>query len=181
MNLRISRRVGKTLIVDAGAAAVVGAAIGGGLAGLTALGTSWFNLRVTGLQSRALATESARQRRFESLRERREPRSKAYADLVDAGQEVLDLTRSSREELHDLIDGLYRTIRKRRAAVAIVGPAAVVQSASNLAQSVSRLRNEIEHLRQFTAISDVEVALELFTRAARAALEDDGDEPHEAP
>jgi hypothetical protein len=66
--------------VDAGVAAVLGAAIGGGLAGLTAVGTSWFNMRVTRLQNTMQKTEAARQRRFESLQERREPRSKAYTD-----------------------------------------------------------------------------------------------------
>ncbi|MER5666677.1 hypothetical protein [Streptomyces mirabilis] len=164
----------------AGVAAVVGAAIGGGLAGLTAVGASWFRLRVARLQSKAQETEAARQRRFESLRERREPRSKAYADLLDGGQEVLDLSRSSwQSELVDRIESVNASVRKRRATVAIVGPKNVAQAAADLARAVAAFRNAALHLRPETprSVSDVEVALELFTRAARAALEDDGDGP----
>jgi hypothetical protein len=75
------------------------------------------------------------------------------------------------------IDNLYSTARKRRAAVAIVGPEPVALSATELLRNVAVMRNEVMHQRRFSGISDVEVALELFTRAARAALEDDGDGP----
>ena len=168
---------GQNAPVDAGVAAVVGAAIGGGLAGLTAVGTGLFGLRQARLQLEHQESEAARQRRFEGLRERREPRSKAYADLLDAGQEILDLLRSfsSMEDMAERIDNLYATARKRRAAVAVVGPEHAARAASDLIRTVAVMRNEVIHLRRFHAISDVEIALELFTRAARIALEDDGD------
>lgn len=156
----------------------MGAAIGGTLASLAAAGTGWFTVRVARLQKETQQAEAARQPRFESLRERREPRSKAYADFLDAGQEVLDLLRSSSsmENMAERIDHLYSTARKRRAAVAIVGPEPVALSATELLRNVAVMRNEVMHLRRFSGISDVERALELFTMAARAALEDDGDE-----
>ncbi|MFI5881681.1 hypothetical protein [Streptomyces sp. NPDC051554] len=168
--------LGENDAVDAGVAAVVGAAIGGGLAGLAAFGTSWFNLRVTHAQNKALSAEAARQRRFEGLQERREPRSKAYADLVDTGQEVLDLLRTRRNELYEHIEELNSKVRKRRAAVAIVGPVSVVGPASDLAAAVTMLRNLVMHNRNLDS-SSVETALEKFTSAARRALEDDGDRP----
>ncbi|MFK0020451.1 hypothetical protein [Streptomyces sp. NPDC090798] len=130
------------------------------------------------LQKETQQAEAARQRRFESLRERREPCAKAYADLLDAGQEVLDLLRSSSsmEDMAECIDNLYSTARKRRAAVAIVGPEPVALSATELLRNVAVMRNEVMHLRRFSGISDVARAPGLFTMAARAALEDDGDE-----
>jgi hypothetical protein len=164
--------------VDAGVAAVVGAAIGGGLAGLTAAGTSWFGLRTTRLQLKSQESQAERQRRFESLRERREPRSQAYADLVDVVQEVLDLFRAvSREEAYARIDELNNLTRKRRAVVALAGPENVAQAATELSRTVSTLRNVIMHQgpqeqRTLLAVRD---ALEAFTNVARAALEDDGD------
>ncbi|WP_432043775.1 hypothetical protein [Streptomyces cadmiisoli] len=163
--------------MDAGLAAVLGAAIGGGLAGLTAVGTGLFGLRTARLQLKHQESEAARQRRFESLRERREPRSKAYAELLDAGQEVLDLLRSSAsmDDMAERIDDLYVTVRKRRAAVAIVGPELVAIAATGIAVAVGQMRNEVMHLRAFKTISGVEHALETFTRAARTALEDEGD------
>nr|WSW71010.1 hypothetical protein OG461_35185 [Streptomyces sp. NBC_00995] len=163
--------------MDAGVAAVVGAAIGGGLAGLTATGTSWFNLRVARLQHKAQETEAARQRRFESLRERREPRSQAYADLVDVVQELLDLFRAvSQEEAHARIDELNDSARKRRAVVALAGPENVARAAAELSRTVATLRNRVLHQdsqarRTVLAVQD---SLEAFTDVARAALEDDG-------
>lgn len=169
---------GQDSAVDAGAAAVVGAAIGGGLAGLTAVGTSWFNLRVTRLQSKAQETEAARQRRFESLRERREPRAKAYADLIDAVQEVIDLFHAtSHAELVERIASLNSSVRKRRATVALVGPERVARIAALLASSVADFRNAVVHQvpDALRSIDNIEVTLEAFTIVARGALEDDGE------
>ncbi|WP_432101017.1 hypothetical protein [Streptomyces sp. WAC 04229] len=159
--------------MDAGVAAVLGAAIGG----LAAFGTSWFGFRVARLQIKSSESQAERQRRFESLRERREPRSQAYADLLDVAQEVLDLLRAkSRDELYGRIDDLNNSVRKQRAVVALAGPESVARAAAVLAQSVVELRNNLLHMhpKALSGFSSVEVALESFTRAARAALEDDG-------
>lgn len=159
---------------------MLGAAIGGGLTGLTAFGTGMFGLRTARLQLKAQETEAARQRHFESLREWRDPRRKAYADLLDTGQEVLDLVRAfqktemSETDLTERIDTLYVTLRKCRAAVAIAGPEAVAQSALELTHAVGGLTSDIEFLGRVTWISPVEMALELFTASARTALEHDG-------
>lgn len=164
----------------------MGAAIGGGLAGMTAIGTSWFGLRSTHLQLKANESEAARQRRFESLTERREPRSQAYADLVDATQEVLDLFRAaSREEAYARIEELNNSIRKRRAVVALAGPGNVAVAAADLAGMVAQLRNGIVHQHPEVPrmLMAVQGALEKFTNEARAALEDDGNghEPAVSP
>lgn len=164
----------------------MGAAIGGGLAGLTAVGTSWFGLRSTRLQLKSQESEAERQRRFESLRERREPRSQAYAELLDAAQEVLDLFRAaSREEAYARVEELNNSVRKRRAVVALAGPENVAVAAADLAGMVAQLRNGIVHQHPEVPrmLMAVQGALEKFTNEARAALEDDGNghEPAVSP
>ena len=164
--------------VDAGVAAVLGTAIGGGLAGLTGVGTSWLSLRTARLQLQSQESEAARRRRFESLQERRGPRSQAYADFIAAGQELIDSMYGEQEDFLTQFEALQANIRKRRSSVAIAGPDSVVQAAGEFADEVRKYRNELargairghplHHKGRF------ERPLDGFAVAARTALEDEG-------
>ncbi|MEU1457618.1 hypothetical protein [Streptomyces avermitilis] len=169
--------------MDAGVAAVVGAAIGGGLAGLTAFGTGLFGLRQARLQLKHQESEAARQRRFESLTERRGPRSQAYAEFVAAGQDLIDALYGQEREFHEQFEGLWEAIRKRRSTVAIAGPDAVVKAAGEFADEVRSFRNDLAHQRRrghpFNEKHRFERRLDAFTKAARTALEDEGHPPGE--
>ncbi|MEV3886039.1 hypothetical protein AB0K38_08060 [Streptomyces griseoincarnatus] len=163
--------------MDAGVAAVVGAAIGGGLAGLTAIGTGLFGLRQARLQLKHQESEAARQRRFESLTERRGPRSEAYADFIAAGQELVDVLHGRQEEFHQQYATIQSHIRKRRAAVAIAGPDAVVAAAGEFADAVRSMRNDLAHGKRnqpFRYRHEMEQRLDAFAKTARTALEDEG-------
>ncbi|MFE9865854.1 hypothetical protein ACFYPZ_24470 [Streptomyces sp. NPDC005506] len=165
--------------MDAGLAAVVGGAIGGSLAGLTAVGTSWFTLRVARLQVASQETEAARQRRFEGLRERREPRAKAYADFTTGGQRVVDLLLRGHEDLYGALTTELHALSKLRATVTIWGPESVALAAAEVlvaSASVSAriARESPPGPMQFIMSSDVAGPLNGFIEAARAALEDDG-------
>ncbi|MGA5452055.1 hypothetical protein ACPCVO_36025 [Streptomyces umbrinus] len=162
--------------MDAGLAAVLGAAIGG----LTAFGTSWFGFRTARLQLQHQESEAARQRRFESLTERRGPRSQAYADFIAAGQELIDSMYGSKEDFLTQFETLQARIRKRRSNIAIAGPDSVVQAAGEFADEVRKFRNELAHGavrgHPLHHKGRFERPLDGFARAARASLEDDGDE-----
>lgn len=162
--------------VDAGVAAVLGAAIGGGLAGLTAFGTSWFNFRTTRLQLVAQEKEATRQRRFESVRERREPRSQAYAAFLDMGHQVQDLLRKIDETA--TLSARMRELHTLGARVAVTGPEAVADAADEVVSSFASwlLANAVKRVTVGDAMR-VEASLKDFAEAARAALEDDGNEP----
>lgn len=161
----------------------MGAAIGGGLAALTAIGTSWFNIRVARLQHAVQEIEAARQRRFEVLRERREPRERAYADFLTEGQEILDIIRSRYrdEDLRDELWSLLGRLNKQRSRVVIVGPASVADAATAFMMAYSEFRAEFHAGNQDAWKKGVlaQTVLERFTVAARAALEDDGSSPDE--
>ncbi|MET8511954.1 hypothetical protein [Streptomyces sp. NPDC005077] len=164
--------------MDSGIAAVIGAAIGGGLTGLTAFGTGLFGLRTARLQLSSQESEAARQRRFESLQERRGPRSQAYAEFIAAGQELIDAMYGEQQDFLTQFEALQANIRKRRSSVAIAGPDSVVQASGEFADEVRKFRNELargairghplHHKGRF------ERPLDGFAKAARTALEDEG-------
>ncbi|MFD8379813.1 hypothetical protein ACFV2X_14915 [Streptomyces sp. NPDC059679] len=159
----------------------MGAAIGGGLAGLTAIGTSLFGLGTARLQLAAQEKESARQRRFESLQERRGPRSQAYAEFIAAGQELVDALYGQKHDFLRQFETLQSNIRKRRSTVAIAGPEAVVIAAGEFADEVRTFRNELAHgdmrSHPFNQRRRLERRLDAFAKAARTALEDEGHPP----
>jgi hypothetical protein len=170
---------GENAVVDAGVAAVVGAAIGGGLAGLTAIGTGWFALRVARLQVTSQETQAERQRRFESLRERREPRAKAYADFLDAGQQVVDLLIRGHEDLPGALITQMRAMSKLAAKVSVMGPASVSAATTEVMVAIASVRARLladgpTDVVEFMLSVDVTGPLSVFMEAARAALEDDG-------
>jgi ferredoxin-NADP reductase len=174
-------KAGENHAVDAGVAAVLGAAIGGGLAGLTAIGTSWFNLRVARLQHQAQEYESARQRRFESIRERREPRAKAYADFMARSDEVVNVIIEGRENVAEAVMEHLKELHRLHAAVAIWGPEPVATAAAEVVAATALMMGRIKLEQPPVAIqvewsSLVSDALLKFVEEARTALEDDGDE-----
>ncbi|MET7351563.1 hypothetical protein [Streptomyces mirabilis] len=120
-----------------------------------------------------------RQRRFESMRELRDPRAKAYADFVIAGQEVVDLLLRGHENLVAALMTKLNAMVKLRAAVAIWGPESVATAAAEVvvAGAIVTARVQSENPPgpvQFSMSSDVSTPLNEFIEVARAALEDDG-------
>jgi hypothetical protein len=157
-----------------GIAGVAGTLIG-------TLGASWFGFRQALLNAAEQREEAARQRRFESLQERREPRQKAYSDFIAAGQEIVDVLNEAGEGFILQYESLQSALRKRRAVVAIAGPDFVVTAAGEFSDEVRQLRNELVHQRLPGHPSNhrhrIERRLDSFCKAARSALEDDGQPP----
>ncbi|MFD0210797.1 hypothetical protein ACFVH9_17090 [Streptomyces hirsutus] len=159
--------------MDAGVAAVVGAAIGGGLAGLTAIGTGWFALRVARLQVASQETQAERQRRFEALAERRAPRQKAYEDFLDIGHRIEDLFEDMPEwSAHR---PLWLELHQRSITVAVVGPDQVAEAAEAVTEAftLALFRHGRDDHAEHT---DMVGPMKAFAAAARRALEDDGAE-----
>ncbi|WP_326755080.1 hypothetical protein OIE73_28595 [Streptomyces hirsutus] len=154
----------------------MGAAIGGGLAGLTAFGTSWFNLRMARLQHKVQEAEATRQRRFESLRERREPRTQAYAEFLDVSHQVEEVLGNI--EARPTASTRLRELRTLSARVAVTGPQAVADAADEVVASLASWL--LANAARGVTVGDtmrVEASLKEFTEEARAALEDDGNDP----
>ncbi|MEU8811096.1 hypothetical protein ACN6K5_001313 [Streptomyces violaceoruber] len=167
--------------MDAGVAAVVGAAIGGGLAGLTAIGTGWFALRVARLQVASQETQAERQLRFESLRERREPRAKAYAEFLDLGHQVAEVL--GRVSVSPSASERFGELRTLSAKVSVMGPLSVAEAADEVVASLASwlVANATRAVTEGDTLR-VAGSLKEFAEAARAALEDDGNpEPTVSP
>lgn len=188
------RTFGENPAVDAGVAGVVGAAIGGGLATVTAIGTSWFSLRLARVQAKAQREESDRQRRFESVKERREPRAKVYAEFVTACQTVVRGVGQNVVQANQTRDRVRITplaeataVAKMLAAVCVVGPAPVANAAEAFVDAMVQMQNVhygpdgegapevLRHTR------NLDERLAEFLGTARAALEDYGQAPVVAP
>ncbi|MEV7676907.1 hypothetical protein [Streptomyces sp. NPDC088752] len=79
------------------------------------------------------------------------------------------------------IEEVQSVIRKRRIAVAIVGPDSVVTAAGTFADAVWDFRNDLFHSRKrehpFNLRHKIEQLLEAFAKVARIALEDEGHAP----
>lgn len=177
---------------------IVGVAVGGALTGATAIGTSMFQLRLARLQQQAQEKEAARQRQFDSLRERREPREQAYTAFLEAAHTAVTImvenyvTARDQNRAVDLRNGAQvQDVGRCAAAVSIAGPSEV-RAASELvlAQTVKLFNiyftpgptgNDAD-VKQL--ISLVNHSLRSFTERAHEALEDHGEEPptaEEAP
>ncbi|MFJ3665087.1 hypothetical protein ACIPSE_01385 [Streptomyces sp. NPDC090106] len=166
--------------MDAGVAAVLGAAIGGGLAGLTAIGTSWFNLKTTRQQLTAQQYEAMRQRRSESIRERREPRAKCYTDFMAGGQRFVKALGQAHMQGTSDVHSQARALDDLLHPIVIWGPESVAATARDVCAAASRLSHKIRTEEvPVPAMHGLEVAERLrdFIEAARAALEEDGNVP----
>lgn len=183
--------VGQNAPMDAGLAAVLGAAVGAIGTGGAAVLTSWWS---TASQER----QSNRQLRFEHLRERREPRSKAYADVVAHVQRMgrrLDAFNHSRsfpderpEEYPDPEE--LDTLADLCARVAVEGPAEVAEQVALLLACAREaceaaavvdvsyaFRNDDQEdrvERSLSVTAALSEALGRFMAHARLALDDDG-------
>ncbi|MET9222214.1 hypothetical protein ABZX65_26080 [Streptomyces sp. NPDC003300] len=159
--------------MDAGVAGVLGAAIGGGLAVITAVGTSWFQLRMAKVQSQAQQLEAARERRFQAITERRVPRQKAYEDFLDISHRIEELFEDLPEwSVHK---HLWRELPQRGATVAVVGPEAVAEAAQTAIDTFTLAlfrHGRDDHAEHTDTIAPVRA----FAAAARRALEDDGND-----
>lgn len=175
--------------MDAGLAAVLGAAVGALGTGGAAVFTTWWS---------AAAQESQihRQIRFEHLRDRRDPRSRAYAEVVAQTQVLgrrLDECNERDRAPGQNLDGFPQEVRKLAdlcARVAVEGPAIVAAQAQALlvqtreAYSVASdllavAEGGIEEYEESLRLSrdateTLDTELGRFIDLARHALDDDG-------
>ncbi|WTB90849.1 hypothetical protein OIE99_22720 [Streptomyces cellulosae] len=149
----------------------MGAAIGGGLAGLTAIGTSWFALRVARLQVASQEMQAERQRRFAALTERRVPRQKAYEDFLDIGHRIEGLFDDMPEwSVHRR---LWHELHQRSITVAVVGPDQVSEAAEAVTEAFILALFQYGQ-DGYAERTDTVGPMKTFAAAARRALEDDG-------
>ncbi|MEU6002663.1 hypothetical protein ABZ837_33230 [Streptomyces sp. NPDC047197] len=175
--------------MDAGLAAVLGAAVG-------ALGTGGAAVLAAWWSATAQERRAHRQIRFEHLRDRREPRSRAYAEVVAQIQRMgrrLDQV-NERDRARDLdLDGFPQEIDKLAdlcARVAVEGPAPIADQAQRilvltrmafsaasdlLTVPVDEIDEHEEDLwRSRDAAGDLNAELGRFLELARLALDDAG-------
>jgi hypothetical protein len=185
--------------MDAGMAAVLGAAVGALGTGGAAFTTGWWGAKQTRLQISTQDSQSRRQLRFSHLSERREPRSAAYVEYISQAQNLqrkfselaprIVITQTS--ETADMAAGLEEENRKLQelaARVCVEGPASIVEPAQRLKDVagkcsmfclVMHMENS-ELKRSGTAPTVVaQIAVELssgisnFTESARISLDED--------
>ncbi|MFE6158163.1 hypothetical protein ACFQ7F_04500 [Streptomyces sp. NPDC056486] len=175
--------------MDAGLAAVLGAAVGALGTGGAAVFTSWWTATTQERQSH-------RQIRFEHLRERREPRSRAYAEVVAQVQKMgrqLDKVEEPDRTRDQSLDGFPQELSRLAdlcARVAVEGPASIADQAQRILEqardafsAASGLlevaadeidEHEEELWRSRYATMDLNTELGRFMDLARRALDDDG-------
>lgn len=170
---------------------IVGVAVGGVLAGATAVGTSWFQLRLARIQQEAQEKEADRQRRYDSLVERRPPKTKAYQEFMLEAQEISerigqDIANARRTGIGQEfgMGPMAVNVTRKHTAVAIHGPQDVKDSADAIVEVLVQLApmtfmpgaggNEPQVMDLFRRLG---VHMALFNAAARRALEDDGRPP----
>lgn len=192
--------------MDAGLAAVLGAAVGAIGSGGAAFATGWWAGRQARWQVEGQQTIAREQVRFEHLKDRREPRSAAYSDLIAFMQ---NLSTDSHAALHalladedDKVEAFEDSLAARRtelnslfARVCVEGPEGIVSPATTAYRhardftfrvSLMSFRSRaapaevvVEEAEQ--RFNDIEVMLdiptELFIDAAREILDDHGAPP----
>lgn len=161
---------------------IVGVAVGGVLTGATAIGTSWFQLRLARIQQQAQEKEADRQRRFDNARDLREYRGKAYADFLAEGHEIREALIGPHENLEEVLKPRLSALQKLRVAVVVAGPTSMAEEAGAAvgvtAMILIRAFGGLITLdQQHVAMANINQALENFAEAARAALEDHGESP----
>ncbi|WP_330301839.1 MULTISPECIES: hypothetical protein [unclassified Streptomyces] len=186
--------------MDAGVAAVLGAAVGAFGTGAAALASGWLGARTAQQQIVAQHMQADQQRRFEHARDRREPRGQAYADLIAQTQkagtlinvmnQVETYTTDSVREAMEQVTKLLRC----RARVAVEGPVAVAGSAEDLADAATYCRDVLTALASLPGtppemqelsrtelvercregVEALAASLVVFVDDAREALDDNG-------
>lgn len=155
---------------------IVGVALGGVLAGATGVATSLISARLAKAQIAAQQDEAVRLRRFESLKERREPRQKAYAEFLDHAQAAIaSLT------LRGQVGAEMSDLGQARAVIAVLGPQPAKEAATEVVRAImeaaGRLRTAEGIANRSGLLSSLGELLEDFTEVAQRALEDSGEGP----
>lgn len=186
--------------MDAGLAALLGAAVGAVGAGTAALTSGWLGARTAREQIFAQYLQADQQRHFEHARDRREPRSQAYTDLIAQtqaiGTRISEMNRSetyTEDGAHGILEEIGKLLRSR-ARVMVEGPEAVADSTDDLVEAVLECQDALmalasipgvpPEMRDKSRMELVELcrasleasgeALSGFVEAAREALEDTG-------
>lgn len=181
-------------------AGVLGAAVGALGTGAAALTSGWLGARTARQQIAAQHVQADHQRRFEHARDRREPRSRAYADLIAQTQTfgtlVKEMNRSesyTEEGVRQLMEETGKLLRCR-ARVMVEGPTKVADGTVDLVDVVMECQEalmalvalpgpgpDVRDLPRADLIEqcheDLESlggALSSFVEEAREALDDNG-------
>ncbi|MBZ3908863.1 hypothetical protein [Streptomyces griseiscabiei] len=144
------------------------------------------------------------QRRFEHTRERREPRSQAYAELIAQTQSVGTLISSmhhsqsyTQDDVRAALEEIIKVLRAR-ARVMVEGPGDVADSTEDIVGTITACRHRLMALASIPGappelqampreelieqcgdgLGTLEEALETFVEAARQALDADGVNHH---
>lgn len=177
--------------VNAAWVGVIGAAVGGGIAGVTAIGTSYFQLRLSRAQLKAQKDEANRQRRYESVVERRQPRADAYAAFLEVSTQVIQTIARHITDAKQagatvrMVPQSTPPLNKESAAVSIAGPRSVAERCDAFTWAFIQLVS-VEYVPGPSGNEDLVMShivllnqrINEFTEAARAALEDHGEEPN---
>lgn len=126
------------------------------------------------LQLKAQESEAARQRRFDSLRERREPRAKAYADFLNGAEHFVELVVQGQpaEALMAQVDEMS----KLQSTVQIWGPPTVAAAAAWAVKGAIRATGRIHHeenVSRMPMAAETNSLIAKFIEAARAAIEEE--------
>ncbi|MFI0772799.1 hypothetical protein ACH4TQ_49400 [Streptomyces sp. NPDC021218] len=119
------------------------------MTGAAALTSSWLGARTAQEQIIAQHLQAAQQRIFEYVRDRREPRSQAYTDLIAQTQAVgTRISEMNRSEAYT-DDGVHRileeisTLLRSRARVMVEGPEVVADSTDDLIEAVMECQDAL--------------------------------------
>jgi hypothetical protein len=152
-----------------GIAGVAGTLIG-------TLGTSWIGSRNLKAQLAAQQSEADRQRRYDSMKDRRASRQKAYEDFLRVAHDMEELF----EDLPDWesLRPVFVELHERRTTVAVVGPEQVARRAEEVLTAfvVALFRFGREGQAGLDS-SNLGGGIQRFAATARQALEDDGTAP----
>ncbi|MFF4484531.1 hypothetical protein ACFY1A_47320 [Streptomyces sp. NPDC001520] len=170
------------------------------MTGAAALTSSWLGARTAQEQIIAQHLQAAQQRIFEYVRDRREPRSQAYTDLIAQTQAVgTRISEMNRSEAYT-DDGVHRileeisTLLRSRARVMVEGPEVVADSTDDLIEAVMECQDALMALASIpgappemrdkshtelielcrASLESYGEALGGFVEAAREALNDQG-------
>ncbi|WP_148081808.1 hypothetical protein [Streptomyces botrytidirepellens] len=196
LELTVAEGFEQTVHVDSGIAAILGAVVGALGTGGAAVVTGVWAAKTAQHQAAAQDAQARRQLRAEHVRERRGPRSKAYADFV-AQARVIERALGRYQDSHILEMGQFNQevdkLDYLGVQVLLEGPPSVIRPSQDLISCAHRcmrpLRVSIAALHEFgdesseyaaakSAVGDVgfELIAEVkdFAEAARRVLDDDG-------
>ncbi|WP_327684450.1 hypothetical protein [Streptomyces sp. NBC_00467] len=184
--------------MDAGTAAILGAAVGALGTGGAALATGWWGARQARLQIESQESQNRRQLRFSHLSERREPRSVAYVEYISqakklqrafsalAPQILGEQTAETSEEASEL-ENENTKLQELAARVSVEGPASIVQPAAKLRETAGSCSffclvmhmptSELKRSGQAPTVvaqlaRDLDSMIAAFTEAARVSLDE---------